>query len=587
MGKKWLITIYLIFKLILLINTNVGLAISNNQVPVEAGVEEYKTALLKLSDRLATLQNEDGGWPYVVGEEKSVPEITGSAGLALAYAYRVKQKEAYMGKFIKSTLYAKEKPAAFDCLVVTDSIRGVTGDTVLLGIQEHKLRNKQTLLESAKKRIDDMLKAYDYNAAEILECEIRLHVKDVEGPYRGMVYMHAASLVEGLMALASHYQAQRYEKLAKDIADLVYRDLKSTPYDFNYLDLNTYGLAEGVIGAVLIFSITKTHASFSEELLEILTQIQKEDGSFTVKARVSESTTYKELTSVLLTAYGARALLTSDEKAHIFAAKRALRWILNEQRENGGLGEVKGDESPAVEGAAARAFIDSILKFAPRELNIPPLIVRIDVNITRGYAPLDVEFYLAGAIDLDSNFMSVLWDFGDGHSSVERRAKHTYTQPGVYIARLILTDAEGKHTTKSVKIEVLEKKGEKRKIQLPEAHIVALPLTGPAPLTVRFDASKSTAYGKIVEYSWDFGDGSRGSGVKTQHTYPEKGTYTVKLVVTDDRGKKRENVVKIVVTETQAPIDSRTMLIGLIIFTALIIIPLGRRYYIRWRRRWY
>jgi len=43
--------------------------------------------------------------------------------------------------------------------------------------------------------------------------------------------------------------------------------------------------------------------------------------------------------------------------------------------------------------------------------------------------------------------------------------------------------------------------------------------------------------GEISSYEWDFGDGSRGSGIKTQHMYTKAGNFTVTLTVTDDGGK--------------------------------------------------
>jgi PKD repeat protein len=47
--------------------------------------------------------------------------------------------------------------------------------------------------------------------------------------------------------------------------------------------------------------------------------------------------------------------------------------------------------------------------------------------------------------------------------------------------------------------------------------------------TVSFDATSST--GSPTGYSWDFGDGTSGSGVTVQHVYNNQGTYTAKLDV--------------------------------------------------------
>ena len=65
--------------------------------------------------------------------------------------------------------------------------------------------------------------------------------------------------------------------------------------------------------------------------------------------------------------------------------------------------------------------------------------------------------------------------------------------------------------------------------------------SGPAPLSVTFDASQSTdADGTIGSWSIDFGDGSS-TGLQTgvlptalAHTYVAQGTYTAKLTVTDN-----------------------------------------------------
>ncbi len=53
---------------------------------------------------------------------------------------------------------------------------------------------------------------------------------------------------------------------------------------------------------------------------------------------------------------------------------------------------------------------------------------------------------------------------------------------------------------------------------------------------VYFDGSYSTDNYGIASYSWNFGDGSNGTGVTTTHTYSESGNYTGTLVVKDVAG---------------------------------------------------
>lgn len=59
----------------------------------------------------------------------------------------------------------------------------------------------------------------------------------------------------------------------------------------------------------------------------------------------------------------------------------------------------------------------------------------------------------------------------------------------------------------------------------------------PTGLTAAFNGSASSdTDGTISSYSWNFGDGTTGSGATTSHTYAAGGTYTATLVVTDNGG---------------------------------------------------
>ena len=76
----------------------------------------------------------------------------------------------------------------------------------------------------------------------------------------------------------------------------------------------------------------------------------------------------------------------------------------------------------------------------------------------------------------------------------------------------------------------------------PLATFTASLTSGPAPLTVQFDASASSGSnrinptGDIVSYDWAFGDGDSGSGIKVVHTYSDNGMFTATLTVTDRKG---------------------------------------------------
>ena len=73
-------------------------------------------------------------------------------------------------------------------------------------------------------------------------------------------------------------------------------------------------------------------------------------------------------------------------------------------------------------------------------------------------------------------------------------------------------------------------------------------------LTVAVDGSGSTdADGTVAAYAWDFGDGSKGTGVTASHTYPAAGTYPVTLTVTDDDAATGTVSKTVTVTAPAAP----------------------------------
>lgn len=72
----------------------------------------------------------------------------------------------------------------------------------------------------------------------------------------------------------------------------------------------------------------------------------------------------------------------------------------------------------------------------------------------------------------------------------------------------------------------------------PNASLLAVPVNGPAPLTVDFYVGLANTPGPLV-YQWNFGDGAVSllpTGVYTLHVYQHPGTYLCSLELTNARG---------------------------------------------------
>lgn len=154
---------------------------------------------------------------------------------------------------------------------------------------------------------------------------------------------------------------------------------------------------------------------------------------------------------------------------------------------------------------------------------------------TEGDAPLNVSFMDQSAGSPDS----WLWDFGDGTSSNLQNPSHTYSSPGTY--DVVLTAKTADQTSiASLQDPVI--------VTPPRviANFSALPITGVAPLTVKFVDQSSgypTSWNWTVQEYWnqDFlNSGTTPYASSTDQnpvvTFTDPGTYSVWLTVNNVYG---------------------------------------------------
>jgi len=162
-------------------------------------------------------------------------------------------------------------------------------------------------------------------------------------------------------------------------------------------------------------------------------------------------------------------------------------------------------------------------------------------NATSGCSPLTVQF----AQQATGGATTFQWDFGNGNTSNLPNPGVIYVNPGTYTVTLTVSDGTDNATeTKTGYITVFAD---------PTADFDLNPMGGCAPLTVTPNDLSVPGDGNIVDWTWDFGDGTVLTGPNPAHTYTVPGTYDVSLSVTDANGCRDDQLRPDLVSVTDGP----------------------------------
>jgi len=171
-----------------------------------------------------------------------------------------------------------------------------------------------------------------------------------------------------------------------------------------------------------------------------------------------------------------------------------------------------------------RFIID--LNKIPQWINVS--IISLMANFS--YAPLnptdldEIKFY-----DKSIGYIiNYTWNFGDGNYSYEKNPVHRYANDGIYNVTLTVKDKEGK--IKSIK------KMLKIRNVAPIANFTYFPKKAKINEEIRFNSTSYDLDGYIINYTWNFGDGSYSYEKNPTHSYTNDGIYNVTLIVKDDDG---------------------------------------------------
>ena len=140
---------------------------------------------------------------------------------------------------------------------------------------------------------------------------------------------------------------------------------------------------------------------------------------------------------------------------------------------------------------------------------------------------LDIIQFTDTSNDSDGDIVSWSWDFGDGNTSNLQNPDHQYDEIGIYQVSLNVTD-DNDANDELTKIIII--------VNIPPiADFTYLP-EDPSPGEIIYFTDKSIdPDGKIINWTWDFGDGTSSSNEQNPiHKYEKNGLYTVVLTVKDN-----------------------------------------------------
>ncbi len=192
--------------------------------------------------------------------------------------------------------------------------------------------------------------------------------------------------------------------------------------------------------------------------------------------------------------------------------------------------ELVGTGGPYNVAAARRIDGDLSSRFG-RTGNLAPTAV-IDASDATGFRPSIVALDGTRSIDPEGSALTYSWDFADGGHSALAAPTHTWSDLGSYTVTLTVTDTGGATSTTYVVVTVGNR--------LPSV-VADSDLSVVTPGTVVTFTSAGTTDpdpgGRIVSWSWNFGDGSTPSTAPNPtHSYAALGTYSAELTVVDDDG---------------------------------------------------
>jgi len=357
-------------------------------VPAAATTAAREAAIKAAADHLAAVQNDDGGFDWVLDSTTSgtsYPNLTGMVALGIIKAWELQDKTAYEQALAAAYYYiyhhdpgseyqdngsgywtwtvGSGDPVPYIDFLVALGDAAASDSTLLTQIQTQVGGTTVAdIYNLAKSRwdtaVDELGTASGSGGTATTWAQWLFDKRNGQGlPDVGIWGIGLE--IRGTQALDTVFPGEGYDQQAKDMAEVIYDNFASGDSGQDYYVL-------GVAAALQAYSQTGVRTGQISGLLTTLLSYQEDNGSF--EDDVQE------------TAYAAMALLAEGSSPSITAMNKAADWLTLDQNTDGGWSS--SPEYPEVDGEAATAMA---LSLGGGTLNLTanvPDIVAISANPT-------------------------------------------------------------------------------------------------------------------------------------------------------------------------------------------------------------